>query len=81
MALFLINAIYSSSNIDGSNVPDNDNRIWALDIIADALLIGNGSLKPSENAVVIFDESRHQQTNPLSDTYNLAYYFLVYFHE
>tara|TARA_B100000242_G_scaffold52787_1_gene31702 strand:+ start:69633 stop:71303 length:1671 start_codon:yes stop_codon:yes gene_type:complete len=75
----LINAIYSSSNIDGSNVPDNDNRIWALDIIADALLIGNGSLKPSENAVVIFDESRHQQTNPLSDTYNLAYYFLVYF--
>ena len=29
----LINAIYSSSNIDGSNVPDNDNRIWALDII------------------------------------------------
>ena len=75
----LINAIYSSSNIDGSNVPDNDNRIWALDIIADALLIGNDSLKPSENAVVIFDESRHQQTNPLSDTYNLAYYFLVYF--
>ena len=29
--------------------------------------------------MVIFDESRHQQTNPLSDTYNLAYYFLVYF--
>lgn len=75
----LINAIYSSSKIDGSNVPENDNRFWALDIIADALLVGNDSLNPSENAIVIFDESRHQQTNPLSDTYNLAYYFLVYF--
>ena len=75
----LINAIYSASAIDGSSVPNNDNRKWALDIIADALLIGNDSLQPSENAIVIFDESRHQQTNPLSDTYNLAYYFLVYF--
>ena len=48
-------------------------------VIADALLVGNGSLIPSDDAVVIFDESRHQQSNPLSDTYNLAYYFLVYF--
>ena len=43
------------------------------------MLVGNGSLIPSDDAVVIFDESRHQQSNPLSDTYNLAYYFLVYF--
>ena len=60
-------------------MPENDNRVWALDIIADALLVGNGSLIPSDDAVVISDESRHQQSNPLSDTYNLAYYFLVYF--
>jgi hypothetical protein len=75
----LINAIYSASDVDDSAVPENDNRMWALDIIADALLVGNGSLIPSDDAVVIFDESRHQQSNPLSDTYNLAYYFLVYF--
>ena len=75
----LINAIYSASDIDDSSVPENDNRVWALDIIADALLVGNGSLIPTEDAIVIFDESRHQQSNPFSDTYNLAYYFLVYF--
>ena len=28
---------------------------------------------------VIFDESRHQQTNAMGDTYNLLYYILVYF--
>ena len=28
---------------------------------------------------VIFDESRHQQTSAMGDTYNLIYYILVYF--
>lgn len=71
--------------IDGSrapvNVPENDNRKWLLDFMAESLSEGNGSLVPSENALVIFDESRHRQEVPigLGDAYNFVYYLLVYF--
>ena len=57
----------------------NDNRKWALDIIAEALLLGNTSTNAGEEAIIIFDESRHQQETPMGDTYNLLYYVLVYF--
>ncbi|RAH15057.1 MAG: hypothetical protein CMB58_006150 [Methanobacteriota archaeon] len=77
----LINSLYSPDFVPDYSglVPDNDNRKWALDIIAEALLIGNSSTKASENAIVIFDESRHQQSNIGGDTYNLLYYLLIYF--
>ena len=77
----LINSLYDPDfNSDYSGlVPNNDNRKWALDIIAEALLIGNASTLATENAIVIFDESRHQQSNIGGDTYNLLYYLLIYF--
>tara|TARA_Y100000739_G_scaffold65695_1_gene54897 strand:+ start:3062 stop:4735 length:1674 start_codon:yes stop_codon:yes gene_type:complete len=77
----LINSLYSPDYVPDYSglVPDNDNRKWALDIIAEALLIGNSSTEASENAIVIFDESRHQQSNIGGDTYNLLYYLLIYF--
>ena len=77
----LINSLYSPDFVPDYSglVPDNDNRKWALDIIAEALLIGNSSTEASENAIVIFDESRHQQSNIGGDTYNLLYYLLIYF--
>ena len=77
----LINSLYNPDYVPDYSglVPDNDNRKWALDIIAEALLIGNSSTKASENAIVIFDESRHQQSNIGGDTYNLLYYLLIYF--
>ena len=77
----LINSLYNP-DFDpeySGLVPDNDNRKWALDIIAEALLIGNSSTQASDNAIVIFDESRHQQSNIGGDTYNLLYYLLIYF--
>ena len=77
----LINSLYDpdfDSDYSGL-VPTNDNRKWALDIIAEALLIGNSSTLATENAIVIFDESRHQQSNIGGDTYNLLYYLLIYF--
>ena len=79
----LINTVYDYENKYGSQVTDidaNDNRKWALDAIAEALLIDeNGTLSASPDAQVIFDESRHQQTSFMGDTYNLIYYVLVYF--
>tara|TARA_Y100001936_G_C16052119_1_gene658508 strand:- start:328 stop:1971 length:1644 start_codon:yes stop_codon:yes gene_type:complete len=77
----LINSLYNPDYVPDYSglVPDNDNRKWALDIIAEALLIGNSSTEASENAIVIFDESRHQQSNIGGDTYNLLYYLLIYF--
>jgi len=77
----LINSLYNPDYVPDYSglVPDNDNRKWALDIIAEALLIGNSSTKASDNAIVIFDESRHQQSNIGGDTYNLLYYLLIYF--
>tara|TARA_B100000131_G_scaffold124298_1_gene121450 strand:+ start:1710 stop:3314 length:1605 start_codon:yes stop_codon:yes gene_type:complete len=61
-------------------MPENDNRKWALDVIAIALLTDvNGSLEANENALVIFDESRHSQNAFLGESYNLVYWILVYF--
>ena len=60
-------------------VPDNDNRKWVLDIVAEALLLNDNGTSPSEDALVIFDESRHQQPTLFGDTYNLLYYLLIYF--
>ena len=77
----LINSIYDpdfASKYTGL-VPENDNRKWILDIIAEALIIDYNSTQPSDNALVIFDESRHQQPTLLGDTYNLVYYILIYF--
>jgi len=77
----LINSLYEAgpSSIYEDSVPVNDNRKWALDIIAEALLLGNTSTNAGEEAIIIFDESRHQQETPMGDTYNLLYYVLVYF--
>ena len=77
----LINSLYVAgpSSIYEDSVPTNDNRKWALDIIAEALLLGNTSTNAGEEAIIIFDESRHQQETPMGDTYNLLYYVLVYF--
>ena len=49
----LINSLYDpdfDSDYSGL-VPSNDNRKWALDIIAEALLIGNSSTLATENAI------------------------------
>ncbi len=77
----LINSLYDAgpTSAYSLNVPVNDNRKWVLDLIAESLLLGNTSTDPSENSIVIFDESRHQQTTPMGDAYNLLYYLLVYF--
>lgn len=80
----LINSVYDYENKYGTQQTDidaNDNRKWALDAIAEALLVNeNGTLSPSADAQVIFDESRHQQTSSfMGETYNLIYYVLVYF--
>ena len=60
-------------------VPENDNRKWILDIVAEALILNDNGTSPGENALVIFDESRHQQPTIFGDTYNLVYYLLIYF--
>ena len=84
----LINAIYDYSGFaDGEYgptdtlIPQNDNRKWALDIIAEALMtsLADEGLQPSDNAMVIFDESRHPQNAVLADSYNTIYFLLVYF--
>ena len=62
-------------------IPENDNRKWALDVIAESLMstkIGEEG-QASENAMVIFDESRHPQNKLLADSYNTVYFLLVYF--
>ena len=42
-------------------------------------MLNSNSTSPGENALVIFDESRHQQPTIFGDTYNLLYYLLIYF--
>ena len=77
----LINSIYDpdfESKYLGL-VPENDNRKWIRDIVAEALIIDDNGTSPSENSLVIFDESRHQQPTIFGDTYNLLYYLLIYF--
>ncbi len=77
----LINSIYDpdfESSYLGL-VPENDNRKWILDVVAEALILDDNSTGPGENALVIFDESRHQQPTIFGDTYNLLYYLLIYF--
>ncbi|MDP6889469.1 MAG: hypothetical protein QF454_05510 [Candidatus Thalassarchaeaceae archaeon] len=85
----LMNAIYdweetndeTYGSLNGKLMPENDNRRWILDIIAESLLMhtadDNGTSASGKQ--VIFDESRHQQSNAMGDTYNLIYYILVYF--
>jgi len=60
-------------------VPENDNRKWVLDLIAEALLLNDNGTSAGEDSLVIFDESRHQQPTLFGDTYNLLYYLLIYF--
>lgn len=69
-------------------IPDNDNRKWALDYIADSLadtsanpgdFANASSPEASPNAMVIFDESRHIQPSIASESYNTIYFLLVYF--
>jgi len=77
----LINSLYDP-NFESQYlglVPDNDNRKWVLDVVAEALLLNYNGTSPSEDALVIFDESRHQQPTLFGDTYNLLYYLLIYF--
>ena len=77
----LINSLYDPefASIYSGMVPENDNRKWILDIVAEALIVNDNGTFPGENALVIFDESRHQQPTILGDTYNLVYYLLIYF--
>jgi len=76
----LINSIYDpESDSSYLAVPDNDNRKWALDLVAEALILNDNGTSPGENSLVIFDESRHQQPTIFGDTYNLVYYLLIYF--
>tara|TARA_B100000959_G_scaffold287550_1_gene373870 strand:- start:8404 stop:10062 length:1659 start_codon:yes stop_codon:yes gene_type:complete len=78
---FLINSIYDpdfESKYFGL-VPHNDNRKWVLDVVAEALLLDDNGTSAGANALVIFDESRHQQPTLFGDTYNLLYYLLIYF--
>nr|ANV81030.1 hypothetical protein [uncultured Candidatus Thalassoarchaea sp.] len=77
----LINSLYNPEfdEFYSGLVPQNDNRKWALDIIAESLLVAQSGTNVSSNALVIFDESRHQQQNIFGDTYNLIYYLLIYF--
>ena len=76
----LINSIYDpESDSSYLAVPENDNRKWALDLVAEALLLNDNGTSPGENSLVIFDESRHQQPTIFGDTYNLVYYLLIYF--
>ena len=77
----LINSIYDpefDSRYSGM-VPENDNRKWILDVVAESLLLNSNGTSPGENSLVIFDESRHQQPTIFGDTYNLVYYLLIYF--
>ena len=41
--------------------------------------LADEGLQPSDNAMVIFDESRHPQNAVLADSYNTIYFLLVYF--
>jgi len=77
----LINSLYDPEYDEkySGSIPSNDNRKWALDIIAESLLIENSGTNVSSNALVIFDESRHQQPTIFGDMYNLIYYLLIYF--
>jgi len=76
----LINSIYDpESDSNYLTVPENDNRKWALDLIAEALILNDNGTSPGEHSLVIFDESRHQQPTIFGDTYNLVYYLLIYF--
>ncbi|MFL2981846.1 MAG: DUF4350 domain-containing protein [Candidatus Poseidoniaceae archaeon] len=91
----LTNALYDYEGYNDGDygkaekeIPDNDNRKWALDYIADSL--ADTSVTPgdfanasnpeaSPNAMVIFDESRHIQPSIASESYNTIYFLLVYF--
>ncbi len=64
---------YGDSNKD---IPMNDNRKWALDVLALAIL-DNGSL--TGEGQVLFDESRHPQNAVMAESYNMVYFLLVYF--
>jgi len=84
----LINAMYDYQGFaDGKYgetdtlIPENDNRKWALDLVSEALMssIDDETGQPSENAMVIFDESRHPQNAIIADSYNTIYFMLVYF--
>ena len=84
----LINAIYDYEGFNagkygetGKFIPANDNRKWALDVIAESLMstLEGEEGQPAENALVIFDESRHPQNALLADSYNTVYFLLVYF--
>jgi len=85
----LINAIYDYEGFNDGKynkktdilVPANDNRKWALDFVSEALMssVPGEEGQASENAMVIFDESRHPQNAMLADSYNTVYFLLVYF--
>ena len=59
-------------------VPQNDNRKWILDVVAEALILNDNGTQPSENSLVIFDESDISNQR-FSETHNLLYYLLIYF--
>lgn len=85
----LINAIYDYEGFNNGEygkkptktIPANDNRKWALDVVSESLMsTKDGETgQPAENAMVIFDESRHPQNALLADSYNTVYFLLVYF--
>lgn len=61
-------------------IPINDNRKWALDLIAMALLDTNSEDASLESqGQILFDESRHPQNAIVGEGYNMVYFLLVYF--
>ncbi len=82
----LVNSVYDTVGTNegaygtfNKTIDANDNRRWALDLIAEALMSNDGNGTVSPDAQVIFDESHHQQPSFMGDTYNLLYYILIYF--
>ena len=79
----LSNALYDYSGFNrgeygesSKDIPVNDNRKWALDVLALAILDGDSI---SGEGQVLFDESRHPQNARMAESYNMIYFLLVYF--
>jgi hypothetical protein len=83
----LSNALYDYSGFNRGDygettklIPINDNRKWAIDLIAMALIDSEGEDVTLEaQGQVLFDESRHPQNALIGDGYNMVYFLLVYF--
>ena len=72
------NCYYGGTVSRASGIATYENRKWILDVIAESVLTTNNytnkaALQASDDAMVIFDESRHSQNVLFTDAYNLVY--------